>query len=109
MTSNQEAERVIVSSAAAQAYVDLEAATNARAQWEAEEKRLKALILAELYGEEGDEKPWPIVATDMAGHELFKVTIGTWRGLDQKYLKAKYPQTYAESETSKPTRTIRPA
>jgi hypothetical protein len=104
--STAKAEEVVVSSRIANLYADLERAIAARAEWQNEEARLKAAILAELGYVDDESKPTPRSAYDPDGHQLFRVTIGTWRGIDTKYLKSVHPDVYAECETSKPTKKI---
>lgn len=106
MTRN-EPDEVVVSSRVASAGEQLKAASEQRARWEAEEARLKELIFEGLGYDPEDPKPQPVVAVDPEGHRLFRVTVGTWRGLDQKALKTERPDVYATFETSKSTKSIR--
>jgi hypothetical protein len=82
-------------------------AKKAKARWEEEEKKLKAELLEELGYDEDDPKPEPVIVEDEDGNEVFAVKRGTWRGLNQKYLKDHHPQVYAECEASKATLTIK--
>lgn len=82
-------------------------AKKAKARWEEEEKKLKSELLDELGYDEDDPKPEPVVVETLEGDEVFSVKRGTWRGLNQKYLKERHPQVYAECEASKATLTIK--
>ena len=57
--------------------------------------------------EEDDPKPDPLIAEDDTGTPVFEVKRGTWRGLNQKYLKQHHPEVYAECEASKSTLQIK--
>lgn len=82
-------------------------AKKAHAAWKAQEKNLRAAILDALGYEPDDSKPEGVTVTTGDGEtEVFKVTTGTWRGLDQKYLKEHHPDVYAECESSKVTLKI---
>lgn len=79
----------------------------ARLRWEQEESDLKSEVL-DLLGYEGDDpKPESTIAEDDEGQTVFEVKRGTWRGLNQKYLKQHHPDIYAECESSKATLTIK--
>lgn len=82
-------------------------AKRAAARWKQEESDLKELILAELGYDPDDPKPEPVIVEDDEGNEVFTTRRGTWRGLNQKYLKEHHPHIYAECETSKATLTIK--
>ena len=76
-------------------------------RWKEEEDKLKAELLEELGYEDDDPKPEPVIAEDENGDTVFEVKRGTWRGLNQKYLKQHHPQVYAECEASKATLQIK--
>lgn len=79
----------------------------AKARWQQEEDDLKSEILADLGYEDDDPKPEPVIAEDDEGQPVFEVKRGTWRGLNQKYLKQHHPQVYAECEAAKATLQIK--
>lgn len=79
----------------------------AKTRWQQEEDDLKAEILRDLGYEEDDPKPEPLIAEDDTGSTVFEVKRGTWRGLNQKYLKQHHPEVYAECEASKSTLQIK--
>lgn len=79
----------------------------AKTRWQEEEEDLKNDLLNDLGYDDDDPKPEPIIAVDDEGKPVFEVKRGTWRGLNQKYLKQHHPQVYAECETSKATLTIK--
>lgn len=79
----------------------------AAARWKQEQDDLKDMILEELGYDPDDPKPEPLIIEDENGDEVFSTARGTWRGLDQKYLKKTHPNIYAECETSKATLTIK--
>jgi hypothetical protein len=79
----------------------------AKARWQQEEDDLKAEILADLGYDPDDPKPEPVIAEDGGGNTVFEVKRGTWRGLNQKYLKQHHPEVYAECEASKSTLQIK--
>lgn len=89
-----------------QVSAEYERAKNARIRWEGEESRLKWKLLDLLGYTEEDAKPQP-VRVKAGTDALFEVRVGTWRGLNQKYLKETYPDIYAECEMSKATKTIK--
>jgi hypothetical protein len=83
-------------------------AKEARARWEAEEKRLKDELLAALEYDPDDPKPTPVDVVDIVSGEVaFGVKVGRYRGLDFNHLRNTYPHIYAECETSKATRSIK--
>lgn len=83
-------------------------AKEARARWEAEEKRLKDELLDALGYDPEDPKPSPVDVIDGASGEVaFSVGIGRYRGLDFKHLRETYPHIYAECETTKATKSIK--
>lgn len=84
-----------------------DAAKLARARWEQEEKSIKGELLAHLGYVEGDDSPKPVTAQAEDGTPVLSTKIGTWRGLDQKRLKAERPDVWAQFETSKPTIQIK--
>lgn len=79
----------------------------AKTRWQQEEDDLKAELLADLGYEEDDPKPEPVIAENDDGELVFEVKRGTWRGLNQKYLKLHHPNVYAECEASKATLQIK--
>lgn len=89
-------------------YAEYARAKEARARWEVEEKRLKGEIDAVLYDDPDDPKPSPVKVVDDNGEDVFEVKIGSYRGLDFTYLKNTYPHIYAECETRKATKQIKP-
>lgn len=82
-------------------------AKKAKARWQEEEDKLKAEMLEALGYDPDDPKPEPLIVEDEHGNEVFAVKRGTWRGLNQKYLKERHPEVYAECEASKATLTIK--
>ena len=83
-------------------------AKEARARWEAEEKRLKDELLSSLGYDPEDPKPTPVDVVDIVtGEVAFGVKVGRYRGLDFNHLRNTYPHIYAECETSKATRSIK--
>lgn len=101
-------DNIAVPSEIAQAFLDYETARSARARWAEEEKKLKIKITTFLGYEDDDPKPVPVTAVAPSGVKLFKVSVGTWRGLDTAYLKANFPDVYASCERTKPTKAIKP-
>lgn len=89
-------------------YTEYLKAKKARARWAEEEKRLRNRIIANMGYADDDPNPSPLTAVDSAGVPLFKVTVGSWHGLDFNALRTDYPDVYAACETSKPTQTIKP-
>lgn len=89
-------------------YGEYARAKSARGRWEVEEKRLKGEIDALLYDDPDDPKPAPTKVVDENGEDVFEVKIGSYRGLDFQYLKNTYPHIYAECETKKATKQIKP-
>lgn len=79
----------------------------AASRWAQERDDLKDMILEDLGFDPDDPKPEPVSVEDEEGREIFAVNRGTWRGLNQKYLRERYPQIYAECEASKATLTIK--
>lgn len=92
----------------ADAYAQYLVAQSARARWAEEERRNKEKILTFLGYDDDDEKPLPATVVAPSGVEMFRVSIGHWRGLDFQYFKAKYPDIYAECERSKATKALKP-
>lgn len=82
---------------------DYDQARKARAAWEATEKEYKRAILDALGYDPDDPKPQGLRVETEAGDEVFTIATGTWRGLNQKYLKEHHPAVYAECESSKTT------
>lgn len=82
-------------------------AKKSTARWQEEVDKLKAQILDDLGYDPDDPKPEPVIVEDEDGNEIFAVKRGTWRGLNQKYLKERHPHVYAECEASKATLTIK--
>jgi hypothetical protein len=82
-------------------------AKQARAEWEADEKRLKAELLDALGYDPEDPKPQPMDVVDDSGEAVVSVKVGTWRGMNFSYLKETYPDIYAECETSKATVSLK--
>lgn len=79
----------------------------ATTRWQQERDTLKDEILEELGYDPEDPKPEPVDVVDEHGEVVFSIARGTWRGLNQKYLKEHRPDVYAECETSKATLTIK--
>lgn len=77
----------------------------AQAAWDKETRRLKAEILDALGFDDEDPKPQP-VNVHHDGTAVCAVTVGTYRGLNFKYLKENFPEVYAICETTKPTLKI---
>lgn len=102
-------DEVVIRTSIAIAFDDYEAARSARASWAAEEKRLKEIILEALGYDDDDPKPVPVVAVAPSGVPIFKVTVGSWKGLDVQYLKANFPDVYATCERNRPTKAIKQA
>lgn len=86
---------------------EYEAAKQARAAWKTQEDNLRAAILDALGYDPDDPKPEPVIVETFDGNPVFEVRRGTWRGLDQKYLKEHHPAVYAECEASKNTLSIK--
>jgi hypothetical protein len=106
--SDQNIDRVPVTPELAHTVADYAKAKEARARWEAEEKRLKDEILAVLGYDDDDPKPTPVDVIDpITGTVVFGVKVGNWRGLDFNHLRNTYPHIYAECETSKATKSIK--
>lgn len=84
---------------------DYAEARRARAAWAEAEKDTKAKLLEALGYDPDDSKPEPTTVEDTNG-EVLKVKRGTWRGLNQKALRAERPDIYALYETSKATLTV---
>jgi len=81
----------------------------ARARWAEEEKALKDKILLFFGYDDEDPKPQPVTATSPNGVPLFRVSVGSWKGLDFNHLRDHYPDVYAACERTKPTKAIKPA
>lgn len=82
-------------------------AKEARARWEAEEKRLKEELLDALGYDPDEPKPVPVDVIDGNGEVAFSVKVGRYRGLDFTHLRNTYPHIYAECETTKATKSIK--
>lgn len=74
-----------------------EQARLAKSSWTAEERRLKARLLAKLGYVADDGKPAETTAV-LAGEAIFEVRVGHRKGLDIEYLKQHHPDVYAECE-----------
>ncbi|MGW6260341.1 hypothetical protein [Streptomyces sp. NPDC055085] len=86
---------------------DYDQARKARAAWEVREKETRQAILDALGYDPDDLTPEPLVVETADGGELFKVSVGQWRGLNQKYLKERRPDVYAECEMTKATLSVK--
>lgn len=103
-----EIDRIPATPAILHQVADYQRAKEARARWQAEEKRLKTEILETLGYDGTEEKPTPLEVIDsITGVVMFSVKVGTWRGMDFKYLKDRHPQVYAECEATSPTLSIK--
>lgn len=109
MTDDSESIDIAVPQTIAELYTRYEEAKAARAQWADEEKSIKVQILNYLGYEGDDEEPKPVRAVAPSGVPLFKVTIGSWKGLDFNYLRTNHPDVYAASERTKPTMALKSA
>lgn len=90
-----------------QLLIDYDKAKRAAATWKAEAEAARLALLDALGYDLDDPKPEPTVVESSEGAEVFKVARGTWRGLNQRYLKEHHPDVYAECEASKATLTIK--
>lgn len=80
-------------------WVRYQVAKHAKSRWTAEEKDLKAQLLAELGYDMTDEKPPSMdVVSRVTGHLVGSVTVGNRRGIDMKYFRESFPDVYAECE-----------
>lgn len=102
-------EEIDVPADIAKAFEDYQQAKQARARWAEEEKAIRQRILAHLGYDDEDPKPLPVTAVSGTGAELFKVSVGNWRGMDFNHLREHYPDVYAICERSRPTLTLKPA
>lgn len=77
----------------------------AQAAWDRECRQLKAELLDALGYDAEDPKPQPSTVHHN-GTAVCAVSVGTYRGLNFKYLKENFPEVYAICETTKPTLKI---
>lgn len=73
-------------------------AKDAKSRWASEEKAAKAELLLALGYDPDDDKPVSADVVDGAGKPVCRVHVGSRKGLDINYLKARHPDIYAECE-----------